>query len=133
MCLSSLMTEDEKKKYQRLIDRGWGWKCYCNNKGGLRSTHQGNKATCRVNRWLKEKDYRGSSYTTTLHPYTTASQRYSFGFHVLLTRKGARNWGGHIRKVKFKDVRAVGWQGSVFYKINPCIVVGKVLITKEKG
>ncbi len=58
------------------------------------------------------------------------NDEYPKGFHVCLTRKWARTWSGTQKKVKFKDIRAVGFQVP---GIDPCIVVGQILITKERG
>ena len=124
---SQMIGEDEKKKYQRLIDRGWGWKVYRKGPKGLHSQCFGTIFPKPINRWMQEKDYKTKTLLT-----NDRHRKYKKGFHVLLTREGARDWAWNshavVRKVKFKDIRAHGWQEEF-----PCIVVGQVLITKERG
>lgn len=130
MCLDRLATKYEEEYFQRLIKRGCGWKCYDREEDGtLSSDLRGNFKTQPINRWLKEKDYRNArDKTSKTLPLFVENRRYPIGFHVCLTREGARDWGYPVRKVKFKDVRAMGWQDEF-----PCIVAGQTLITKDKG
>ena len=138
MCLSYLMTEDEIKKHQRLIDRGWGWKNFKFYNGELRGDCQGGKV-CLTNKWLNEKDYREDLYIKTIQCEETKGVEYPAGFHVFLYEDDATDWQiplnlEIIHKVKFQDIKAVGWQTTwrVSKKSLPCIVVSQILITKDK-
>lgn len=52
---------------------------------------------------------------------------YRSGFHILLSKKAAREWGSGLHKVKFTDVVAEGMQDE-----HKCVVARKIFICKKE-
>lgn len=102
----------------------YGWKVFCRDDDGRLCGELFGAKSYRVNRWLKEEDYReyGDERKKTLFTEDTY-KRYQIGFHIFLTREMARRWkdyDGIIRKVKFRNVVAKGIQN-----------IAQVVVAKE--
>uniref|UniRef100_A0A6M3JGS3 Uncharacterized protein n=1 Tax=viral metagenome TaxID=1070528 RepID=A0A6M3JGS3_9ZZZZ len=125
MCLSEL-SYNLKEEFR---GKTFGWKVF--EKGPITKKLfpqiEGLQKVLQLNRWLDELDFRSNkqhkklSTNNTNHPYPT-------GWHIFLTRKGARAWsrdcnGNVIRKVEFKEPVAYGFQYEY-----PIVVAKKILI-----
>ena len=124
MCLQKI--EDFNVKSRNGV--GFGWKIFTEYNGELSGEYYCSKKRP-INRWIKEGDFRSGCFTN--KRFKKIESRYPFGWHIYATYKDARNYAGHarswckIKKVKFRDVVATGYQAS-----RKIIIAKEMLIIK---
>ena len=114
MCLSRL------EKFP--VKSNFGWKCFWKNgNGGLIGPFNAYKFP--VNTWLNAGHPLPRKST-----HLDAQETYQAGFHIYATRDDARRSGnGYIRRVKFRDVIATGYEGE-----EKVIVAQEILVLPIK-
>ncbi len=124
MCLDKLSEFKVKLNKEGI---GVGFKVFVGNSiFGLKAEWNGTQYIRSENKWLREGDFRADKVKHT-KKIGYSSVKYPLGFHVFLSKRAAKQWGGgQIRKVKFRRVVATGLQMT--YK---CIVAKEIFIPKE--
>lgn len=118
--------------YKVFIEKGNNGKLYGDyrNRGDIRP----------INRWLNEYDFRDHKWVAVIK--TCNDRSYNVGWHIFLTKKDAKQWASgsnkpgkvkcSIRKVKFKDIVAIGYQRTCGFDSFKVVVAKQMLILPEK-
>jgi hypothetical protein len=119
MCLARL---DSSLKQKRAYKQRIGWKVFRHYESKLffAIMFHNNKSECPTNRWLTSNKKGRISCADT-------DQRYKPRFHVFL-HKPKTNIDDYevVRKVKFKQPVATGWQDG-----HPIVVATKIFVEKQ--
>ena len=108
MCLDKLKPVSTKK--------GYGWKVFDKWDSKLESRYFDIRYP--TNKWIKDKKSK---------PIQGDRVCYPTGFHVFVSKEKAKDWGGIVRKVYYKNVVATGLQNIGFWE-NIC---AQVIVAKE--
>ena len=114
MCLDKLKPVSTKK--------GYGWKVFDKWDSKLESCYFDIRYP--TNKWIKDKKSK---------PIQGDRVCYPTGFHVFVSQKRAKDWGGIVCKVYYKNVVATGLQKmSWFEPMFAKIIVAKEIYIEDK-
>lgn len=129
------------------ISKNYGYKIFRDHQSGLTGDYNNIEDIRPVNKWLDEYDFReyketGEYIKCGEIDFDNDINSYSTGWHIFLTKKAANQWLHDstglcyvLKKVKFKDVVAIGYQDINGYGDYTKVVVTKhmLICPEERG